>query len=118
MIPDKNMKQPTGWKRKFFLKTIRYYIAYLRVFRRGQIKYNLMTRQDRGYPDCKDCGECCKTCFCWNEKTKLCKIWNDPTPTCQDWPVSPLQLQKPGLDKSKCRYYWIEDKNGRCKVKK
>jgi len=97
--------------KRFVAKHIlKYYIFWLRNFNRGKLKHNLLTRKDRGYPECTDCGLCCVNCECWDSKTKKCKIWKHTlTTNCRDWPITPLQLKLDNLEK-KCRFYWEKEK--------
>ncbi len=106
--------QPKGWVRKFWLKYSGIYLLYLRYFKGGQYKTNLLTRKEKKGPNCLDCGACCKLgngCICFDKKTGKCKIWDKAgfdLLWCKAYPMTPLQLEKGNL-KSKCRYYWDED---------
>lgn len=91
-----------------------YIYWWLHCINRGKLKNNLLTRKDRGYPLCIECGLCCASvCSCFDFDTGLCKIWDDTIATkCRSFPVAPCQAG--GYNRKVkpfhvCRYYWGEE---------
>ena len=91
---------------KYSYRLYHWYLLNTYRGRRKLLHYQL-TRKERSYPLCLDCGMCCKDCLAYSHEEGKCIIWTEAQRVfkCDNYPLCPQALEKDGL-KGACRYYW------------